>query len=167
MSVTVRSNLASVITSIRDVAGCLKMHAVGRYGQVGDDALDIIAEGIYDRTVLGQQEPGGADLAPLAPATLRRKEKLGYPSTIGVEKGLMLDADQLKGERSITSEAASMEYGKTELAKLEAQWFQDPNRAHGKQPRRPFFELDERIEQDLDNFVDEVVGNAIERNGGA
>jgi hypothetical protein len=164
----VRSNLAEVTRAIRDVAGCLNMNAVGRHGRVGEDALDIIAEGIYDRAVLGQREPGGGPLAKLSPFTLEDKARHGYPSTIGVRTGHMLAMDQLKGERAISSGAASVEYGRDAEAKERMDWFtRGRRRGRRRQPPRPVFELDDRIEEDLDDFVDEVVDNAIRRNGGA
>lgn len=165
----VRSNLPEVARAIADVAGCLNMHAVGRYGRVGEDALDIIAEGIYDRAVLGQREPSGVPLAKLSPVTLALKRERGQPDTIGVATGQMLALEQLKGERAISSGAASVEYGRDAEAKLKMEWFSEGRRKgrRRRQPPRPVFELDDRIERDLDDFVDEVVGNAVTRNGGA
>lgn len=166
----VRSNLPDVVRAIRDVAGCLNMNAVGRHGRVGEDALDVIAEGIYDRAVLGQREPGGGPLADLAPATLADKRRRGYPDTIGVRTGHMLAMEQLRGERSITSSTASAEFGRDEEARERMGWFSEGSRRgrgrRRRQPPRPVYELDDAIERDLDGLVDEVVGNAITRNGG-
>lgn len=164
---TVHSNLFSVATSLLDVAGCLRMNAVGRYGRVGEDALDIIAEGIYDRAVLGQRTPGGSPLAELAQSTLERKRARGQPSTIGVATGHMMALEQLKGVRAITSDSASAEFGKDSDARDRMSWFSEGSRRRRRrQPSRPVYELDDAIEADLDDFIDEVVDNAIRRNGG-
>lgn len=163
----IRSNLDAVVRSVLDVSTCLHMNAVGRYDRVGVDALDIIAEGIADRTLNQQQAPDGGPLAPLAPSTLRRKRALGQPDTIGVGKGEMLQQRHLQGERTVTAAQASVEFGQDAEAKEKATYFSEGSRKKKRrQPPRPFFELDDRIEEQLDGLVEEVVDNAIERNGG-
>lgn len=163
----IRSNLGEVSRSLRDVSSCLNMHAVGRYDRVGVDALDIIAEGIAERVLGRQQEPSGGGLAELAPSTRRRKRELGQPDTIGVAKREMLQQRHLRGERNITTTQASVEYGQDAAAKDKATWFSEGSRRkRRRQPPRPFFELDDQIEDSLDELVEEVVDRAIERNGG-
>lgn len=166
MAGEVRSNLPEVLRGIRDVADCLNLRAVGRYGLLGEDLMDLTAEGIFDRTVLGQQEPGGGPLAPLAESTLARKRKAGYPDTIGVATGHMLALDQLKGDRSVSADRATMAYGRDEEARLRMAYFSEGHGGRRRQPPRPVFEFDDRIDAELDALVDEVVIRAVERNGG-
>jgi hypothetical protein len=160
----IRTNLPEVIRAIKAIAQSWDLRSKGRYKSLGVDMLDIVAEGIYERTVIEQEGPDGEPLAPLAPSTLARKARLGFPETIGVEHAKMLALEELKGERMIERRTASVIYGKDEQAKEEAEWFQDPSNPN--QPDRQFMGLDERIEATIDALFEEVLDRNIREQGG-
>lgn len=160
----VTSNAAEVVAELQGFVGGLGFGGRGRYRSFGEDARDVIAQGVYDRTVLAQQYPDGAPLAPLAPSTLREKRLKGYPETILVRTGLMLSGEELRGEATVTRTSLDVEYGRTELAKQEAEWATEGSRKRHRPPRR-FFELDRRDEADLDLLAQESLDNQAADSG--
>jgi hypothetical protein len=152
----IRSNHEEVAAGIKAIAQSWDFRGRGRFKTLGQDALDVVAQGIYDRTVLDQTDPDGVPLAPLKPRTLARKRRKGYPDTIGVETGHMLDYRQLQGRRAIERRTASVEYGQDAIAEQEAEWFQEGSKTKNRPPR-PFMDLDDRIEGELDDLFEEVL----------
>jgi hypothetical protein len=136
--------MAGAETNVEDV--CAKLRRLnevgsysgpGRYKTFGEDLQDAIAQGLVIRYVLDQQEPGGKRLAELAESTLREKQRKGYPETIGVRTGLMLNIEQLKGELLIEGGTLTMTYGREEAARQEMVFFTEGSRRKNRrQPPR-------------------------------
>lgn len=165
MPTNFRSNFPDIVKAIRGIKASFAFSAKGRYKRLGTDILDSVAQAIYDETVLEQKEPGGAPLAPLRASTLRRKARLGQPSTIGVATGRMLAMQQLQGRRQISGTTASMTYGTTEEERQKAEWFQAGSKKQ-KRRKRPFYDLNRRTERDIDGIIEDVIGDVIRRLGG-
>jgi hypothetical protein len=156
MASRVTSNRSEVVAGVRRLGAGFSLKGRGRSKSFAEDLSDAISQQIADRTALAQQDPDGRPLAPLAAATLRRKARLGYPETIGVERGLMLSQAELKGESVVTDTSMEMTYGAGEQAKKEAEWFTEGSARRGQPPRR-FYELDNRENRDLDALTDEAL----------
>jgi len=158
---TVKSNYPEIARGMDELRGAFNMHSRGRYRTLGDDLLDVLAQAIFDQTVNYQRDPDNTHFRPLAPSTLARKRRLGYPDTIGVETGEMLSMPQLTGQRTITPRMASVVYGENESARQKAEWFQEGRK--GKQPARRFFEINPLFEKDMETLIDEVLDLAVDR----
>ncbi|WP_422931437.1 hypothetical protein [Singulisphaera sp. PoT] len=59
-----RSNLNDVTREVKRLAGCLNMRAKGRKKSIGLDAVEIIVDGVRERTVDGQRSADGSTLGP-------------------------------------------------------------------------------------------------------
>ena len=133
----------------------------------GNDLADMFASIIVYRTLVDQVDPEGNPLAPLAEATLFRKAALGFPETVGYETGLMLSVEEVKGDVQIDYNGMHMTYGKTDKAKQEAEWFENPTR--GNQPPRKFYGIGDRPEdlQRIDELIEECLSLQFEDLWGA
>jgi hypothetical protein len=160
-----RSNYPEVRDAIRAVAQSWDFRGRGRYRTLGEDALDVVAQGIYDRTFLAQQLPDGRPLPPLAPATLRDKRRHGFPDTVLVRTGAMGDYRQLQGQRAIERRTASATYGTDEELKQRAEFAAEGSKKQNRPPR-PFYELDGTIEAQLDALFEEVLETNLRDLGG-
>jgi hypothetical protein len=109
---------------------------------IGEDCLDLIAEGIADRTIADQAMPDGGPLPDLTAPYLKRKVAQGFPALTLVRTGAMLAMVNLKGERTIAPDSAAMTYGTTEAERAKAGYAHDG--APGR-PERPFYGLDDAI----------------------
>jgi hypothetical protein len=166
---TVSSNLEEIAAKMTAVVDSFNFTAVGRGNKrLGDEALDVVANGIAARTLQRQQEPGGAHMEDNQGDYGKRKQKKGIPVGVGFYPvteqgqtkeigGQMLSDIELSGERVIEEQTATMTYGKDGYAKRKAQWFTngstgtDGEKSGAKnQPPRPFYELDDGITTDLD-----------------
>ena len=161
----VTDNLPEVAALLNALARAWDFRGPGRFASFGEDALDLVAQGVYDRTYLAQSTPSGRALAPLAASTLRKKAALGYPETILAMKKEMGDYAEIQGERRITSRTASMTFGLSEGTRLKAEWNTEGD-PKADRPPRPFYELDGRIEDDLDGLFEEGLDATIRRLGG-
>lgn len=161
---SVYDNFPEVRHALKAIAQSWDFRGRGRWKTLGEDALDVVSQGIYDRTFNAQATPDGGPLSPLRPSTLQKKHRLGYPETIGVESGSMGSHAELQGERQVERRTASMTYGTNEHTRQEAEWFQE-GRA-GVQAPRPFYDLDDRIEADLDQLFEEVLEANLKALGG-
>lgn len=148
-----RSNRDQVVARLRsDVVG-IGFHGVGRDGRLSGDVQKVIAQVIVDRTINRREDASNAPLAPLKPATIARKLRLGFPETILVETGHMLAEEQLLGELAVDeNHAIEIAYGKDEYAELKAEWAHigGPNR-----PERTFFAIgnDEQDHAAIDGTI--------------
>lgn len=148
----VTSNRVAVVAGLKGFAGGFSLRGRGRTKSLGDDLADAIAQQIVDRTVLQQKDPSGRALAPLRPATLERKRRLGYPETIGVETKEMLSFAEVRGDVAVGADRMTMTYGDGDGAKVKGEWFQDPS--NPAQAPRPFYGVDDRGNPDLDAAAD-------------
>lgn len=163
----IKHNLPEVVAAIKAIAASWDFRARGMRKTFGEDALDVVAEGVFERTFFDQQRPDGSPLASLAPSTLRRKRRLGYPETILVETKAMGDLDEIKGRRAIERRTASMTYGlgSDTFEAKKAEWNAEGN-AEQNRPPRPFYELDDAIEGRLDDLFEEILDRNIRELGG-
>ena len=130
---------AAVVAALGRDVDSLGFRGRGPRGMLGEDVADMVAEIVMDRTVNRQAQPDGSPLAPLRPATVERKRRLGYPDTILVETGRMLAQAQLQGDADLSDpHEMRVVYGLDDEARQKAEWAHEgaPNRA-----RRPFYEI--------------------------
>ena len=161
----ITSNKEEVQAGVQALRDALTVRAPGRYKTLAEDVQDAVAEGVYDQTVMAQLDPDGAPLAPLAPATLVRKQRLGYPETILVATGQMLSLQEIKGELNVTGDVVEITYGQTAEAREKATYAHEGSRRKPKRPRRPFFAINDRLYETLDHLFDEALGKAAENQG--
>lgn len=123
---------------------------------LGGKLLKAATDGVKD-TIAKQEDPGGSPWPELSEsyAEWKRSEAPGKP--IGELYGLMADDDEVEGTIHVQPDLASVLYGKTEEAQVEAEWFQEGDEDQNRPPR-PFFDLTapavEAIEQILDQRFD-------------
>lgn len=165
------SNLPEIEAALDAVAEAFNFEAPGIEGKgLGHEMLNVVADGILDRTIAEQKEPTGSALNPLSPAYKAWKAGHGYPTLIGVKTGHMLSLVEVQGERVIAPDEATMTYGKPgstddegKTSRDKAEWFTDGDPARNR-PARPFYDLDEEIEtaasdhaeKALDEFLDKL-----------
>jgi hypothetical protein len=162
----VTSNLQEVVNEFKSMSSSLTMLAPGRYkGRLGQDVIDLVAQGIVDQTVLGQMDPSDLPLAPLARSTLERKRRLGYPETIGVETKKMLSMKQLRGTNVVVKNRTEMRYGVDQQSRDKSVWFQEGVKRKGgtRQSARPFYGLNKKIVADLDALITECLDRVVDR----
>jgi phage gpG-like protein len=153
------SNRDAVAAEVAGLARAFGLRRRGRYRTLADDVRTLVAEAVYDQTVLAQKQPDGSPLAPLAPSTLAEKRLRGYPETILVRTGHMLDLEQLKGEMEASDTSLAMTYGTDEEARQLAEYAHEGSRKKVRRPKRPFYALDDKGEKDLGELMDEALGN--------
>lgn len=154
----ISSNRGEVVAALSAFAAGFSLRRTGVSKSLGDEVADGVAADTIERTVGRQQDPSGAALAPLAAATIEEKQRHGYPLTITVRKYEMMKEDEVRGVREVSPKSMTMTYGKTERAKLKAEWIQDPSQKRRPQPPREFFgigslenpRLEEAAEKGLD-----------------
>jgi hypothetical protein len=168
-----QSNRGEIEDLLDRLAGGFNFETPGIDGRgLGEELLDVVAEGVIDRTLAEQAQPDGAPLAPNAPDYAKRPAKAGKP--IGVLSGEMLSQLEVNGERWIDPERAEMTYGQPGSgARRKAEWFtrgsaENPpgdiehSGAEG-QPARPFYALDDEIRARLGDrsslALDEFLGS--------
>jgi hypothetical protein len=160
----IRDNFPEVKAALSAIGESWDFRKRGLRKTFGQDAVEIVAKGIYERTFVDQLEPDGSPLAPLKPSTIEKKQRLGYPETIGVETGEMGKLTELEGEPVITRRAIRMTYGLDSDTQSKAEWFTEGD--HPVQEPRPFYELDEVIEGELDQLFEGVLERNIHDAGG-
>jgi hypothetical protein len=160
---SVSDNFPEVRAVIEGLASAWDLRGPGRFKSLGDDARDVIAQGIIDRTVLQQLQPDGQPLHPLAESTIARKERRGYPTIISVEEGDMMSLDEVRGVGGMERYSMSIIYGTTGENQQKAEWFQEGT---ATQPPRPFFDLDDRIGGEIDTLFEDVLERRIGELGG-
>jgi hypothetical protein len=160
---SVRTNFPEIRAALDRLGSAFTMNARGRYRDLGSDLLDAAAEAVYEQSTLDQQDPQGRPFAPLAASTLREKARKGFPSTIGVRTGDMLSSEQLRGRRVVTPRVAEMTYGVGDEAEQKSEWFQEGTK---NQPARPFYDLNAKAEQSIDQLVDDVIDRTLRDLGG-
>jgi hypothetical protein len=153
---SIQSNLFEIRQNLNELGQCmnLRRRPKGSSRRVGDELLDIVAVAIEQRTRQRQQDPSGRTLAKLRPATIARKLRLGYPLTIGVETGEMLDLEQIRGEQVITADSATMTYGLDAETRAKADRFQEGN---ARQAPREFYDVGREGERLVDAYVEDEI----------
>lgn len=136
---------------------------------LGNELLDIVAEGVYERSMNQQAAPDGTDWADNAESYKKRPEKDGKP--ISVLDGEMMSMVELRGERTIEPYEASMEYGTQKITRRKAQWFTRGSEENAPddieysgakdQPPRPFYEIDDTITGQVNERVQQALGEHI------
>lgn len=128
---------------------------------------------IRERTVVEQQEASGAPLKPLNPKYKARKLKKHSVDKIGVLTGQMLSEESMRGKVTIEPTEVSIAYGtgtkptrfatygtitgKEPTDREKAEYFTDSG--------RPFFELDDAIEEKLREVAQEALDEYVEEKG--
>jgi hypothetical protein len=133
----------------------LDLDAPGYRDPLGDELLDRAALAVYVQTAYRQLDPDGNALAPLAPSTLARKRRMGYPDTILVETSEMLAINQLAGTRTVTRDFAMSRYGVSPWERKKAEYAHQGSR---NRPRRPFYAINDLARAMIDRHVDVVAG---------
>lgn len=161
---SVSTNLPEIKSALRGLEDILSLSRPYRSGRLGDEVADLIAVGIQTRTIDEQQGPGGDPLAPLSPRTVARKLRKGFPATIGVETGEMLEIQQVRGMVAIGSGEMVMEAGLSQAVKDKVAFFSEGDPKNNR-PARRFYELDEEIEAQLDDLFEEVADERLRELG--
>jgi hypothetical protein len=132
----IRSNLDVVAADLRTLVDSLGLESPGESAAtLADDLFDLQAQRIRDRS-LAQRAPDGTTWADNEPRYAARK---GYkPVGVGLT-GEMLSLEQLRGDRRLGDESATMQYGKDAWNRQKAKWFSEGN--DRGQPERPFWEI--------------------------
>jgi hypothetical protein len=160
----VRSNLAEVRSSLSGLASAFSLARYRSSGKsLGEEALDLIARNIQERSLGEQAAPDNTRWAENKEPYASSRKKAG--KQVGVLTGKMLSLPEIQGIQTIDPDAASMTYGRTPEAQQEAEWFQDPKEGRSQKPRE-FYEFDERGERDLDALFDGAAEERIRELGG-
>jgi len=163
----IKSNFKEAIApTIRELTHALDANRSSRGHRVGDEMANIVAVGIIQRTEHEQLGPDGGPLPRPSRRTLLRKARKGYSLKIGVETGEMLSFEEIKGQVTIDANTVVMTAGTDEETRDKVDWFTkgDPKR---NRPARKFYELDDRITGNLDDYAEEVIEAKIRDLGGA
>lgn len=172
---SVTSNLdAEIAPTLKGLSRLLVLSRPHRGKRLGDHMADIVATGIQARTLDDQKTSEGAPLAANRGYYGARKRTRGilvgvglYGSTAkGVSTGGdMLSFDQLRGRVAIGDDTVVMTAGLDDEAEAKVAMFSEGD-ATKNQPPRPFYELDETIESNLDQLLDEAIEAGIRDLGG-
>ena len=162
----VKSNAAEVAAGVVRLVQGLGYQGRGAVkATLAEDVRDGVAQVILERTVLDQRGSDGLPLAPLAPSTIERKRRLGFPETILVETGKMLAESQLRGEAEVSRESVGIVYGTTEENRLKAEWAHEGRRRKPRRRKRPFFALTEADDPVLDRIHEKGLDVQAEAGG--
>jgi hypothetical protein len=151
--VGLQSEIPDIIAALNDLMGCFDLELPRAGGTLGEKLLDLAAEGVID-CFLTETDPDGNPWPPLSPTYEQEKQKLVGSQPIGYLYGLLADPAEIVGRRTITADTASMEYGVTQAARDEADWFEtgDPSR---NRPPRPFYGITRTAETRIGRFLDD------------
>ncbi len=130
-------------------------------GGLGETLLDQTAMDIADNC-RSQVDAEGMPWASLSAWSTERKDKVAPGMPIGKQSGLMLAAEQLRGERTITAKAASMKYGRDDKARVEATKFQEGGEVTGtNQPKRSFYGISPTQADRADALLETTFDNVL------
>jgi hypothetical protein len=144
------SNLPQIEALLSRLVEGFNFSSPGLERQLGREMADVVVDGIADRSIQEQSDPGGNPWAALNPKYRARKIAKGYPDIIGVRSGNMLSRVELAGRVDVQPGAVTITYGDTQHARDKAGWF---SRGRPNQPPRPFWGIDARIVQDLNEHA--------------
>lgn len=147
---TVSSNFPEIQKVLDQIGDTLDFTRPGRQQSLGRDCLATVVVAIEDRC-RAEEAPGGADWGPNKDWALHNPQKQGKPVGVLGDTDNMLSPANLAGEQTITREDAGAVYGIDEASKQKAQWFTEGNE---HQVARPFYELDAKTDEALDQFLD-------------
>jgi hypothetical protein len=119
------------------------------------DCAGVIADGIIARSIDDQSAAEGSWDALNEKYKEWKVKKYGV-GLIGVRTGQMLSLNSVLGEIEITPELATVLYGKA-LADPEDDTITDIEKAYFFSERRPFFELDDKITDELFARIEELL----------
>lgn len=163
-------------SNLKEVQGCVSKLATETFNcrrprtgrrSIGKGLVEVIAGLIRYRTVELQRDENGRPLRSLKLSYLRRKLREGYPATISIRTGEMMELEQLMGKDTITKYSVSMEYGLDEEMQLEMQWFTEGFKGPDKlgrmqnRPPRPIFDLGKDGERVVMDYLDDVAAEYI------
>jgi hypothetical protein len=150
----------------------------GEDGSFGEDLMDEFSTSVMDRTVGLGVTPEGKTLAANRGEYGEEKRDAGLPVGIGLDEDRsdqMLSLVNLKGERSVTPDMATMIFGVTPFARDKGNWFTygtDGSSVSGEhsgakdQPPRPFWGFDDEMTGRLVDMCEERLRRAIADIGG-
>lgn len=155
------SNRSQVSRALHILANSLNLRNRSPLGnrRLGDELVDAAAAAIRERSVTKQADPSGNPWKRLSPRYLRRKLRQGYPATIGVRTGEMLDPEQVRGRTVVTANAAAMTAGLDAETQQKAEWFQEGGARN--RPARPFYDLGREGEAAADLVVTGAIDRAV------
>jgi phage gpG-like protein len=157
---SISSNGTETLVRLGKVAGALNFRnrTAGGSRRLGEELLDTTATVIKHRTRDQGLSPDGAPLAPLSRAYLAKKFREGHDGRILVRTGEMTDTQELLGETSVGSNAASMTGGLDEETRDKIEWAEEgsPNR-----PKRPFYDLGQDGQRAIEGVLDEAIDRAV------
>lgn len=135
MPITTSHPVPDLLSEARELS---RMFDLARYN-TGLRALDLAAQGVLD-CFQNEADPDGVPWPPLDPSYEGWKTATVGSKPIGYLFGVMSDMAQIQGISVITADQATMTYGITEEAKIEATKFQEGGAVTGtNQPPRPFY----------------------------
>lgn len=164
----IQRDLTSIAT---DTFNLRRQRRVGSRS-VGQGLVETIAAVIRYRTIEQQRDEDGEPLAPLKQTYLVQKLRKGYPATISVATGEMMELAQLIGQVTITRNSASMIYGNDSEMKDEMHWFSEGFRGTDSlgreqdRPERKIYDLGPDGAKAVDRYFDEVATQHIRDLGG-
>lgn len=153
----ISSNRPAVARALFGLSQALNLRSrpAGGNRRLGEELVDAAAAAIRERSVTGQKDPDGNPWRRLSPRYLRRKLAEGYPATIGIRTGEMMDPEQVRGRVVVTASTASMTAGLDAETQQKDEWFQD-----GRRPR-PFYDLGKEGQAAVDLVITEAIDAAV------
>lgn len=107
-----------------------------REGGLGADLCKAATDGVQ-ATIAAEADPDGTPWPVLSEKYAEYKSFQFPGEPIAVLHKVMADPHEVAGELDITIDRATATYGRTDRARAEASWFQDP--ANPNQPPRKFW----------------------------
>ena len=171
-------NADEVIAALDALMDTFDLTLPGENGSFGEDLCDIFSQGVFDRTIGRELDADGNPLAPNRGKYGEHKRAEGLPVGIGTDPDRseqMLSLVQLKGERDIQADHATIVYGTTQGAKDKANWFTYGSSGSSvyweysgakNQPPRRFWDFDDDINSQLVARCEERLDRAVKILGG-
>lgn len=140
-------DLITIAADINRLADCFHFRREG----FGEALMDAAAEGILV-AMDAQEDPDGNPWAPLSERYRDWKSRKFPGNPMAVLYGVMKTEENIRGQRLVLSTMAIMTFGTDDLAKQEAEWFQEGNE---NQPPRPFYAFTRASVEACDGLCDE------------
>jgi hypothetical protein len=119
---------------------------------LGEDMAEATAVAIFEY-MDAEMGPDNSPWMELAPSYKAWKDK-NYPGLKMGELALVMkDPEHLKGELAISAREVVQTYGRSDLAKQHAYWFQEGDPGNNR-PARPFYDLNDLSLVYLANLLD-------------
>ncbi len=156
------SHLPAFTRTVRELADVNFRTALPGGRNLGEVAAELVAVGVYNRSVNGQTDASGAPWQPLSPKYLAWKAANGYSTRKNIKTGRMLSLEEIRGQVKVTKNFVTITYGLSNETRLLAEWATE-GQSRTNRPPRPFFDMDEGIAAKLAELIEAAQDDAIRR----